>query len=96
MSSRRPPRLLHAASLLAMLLFAQTAALAHAELPKSHPAHDVCALCASLATFGAGNVSAPPVVHVAAPRSDGVEYLPSHRPDRRIERRFARGPPQPS
>lgn len=96
MATRWPSRLLQIAALVAVLLLAQSAEFAHSDLDDSHPAGDVCALCVGLATLGAGDVSASLYVHVVVQRPEGIEYLLTHRFDRRVVRPFARGPPQAS
>lgn len=93
---RRPSGLLYAVALIVVLLLGQSAELVHSALDDSHPAGEVCALCVGLATLGAGNVSAPQHVDVVVQRPQRFDYVLAHHLDRRIERRFARGPPQAS
>lgn len=96
MAVRRPSRLLRIAALAAVLLLAQSAEFFHSDLDDSHAVGEVCALCVGLATLGAGNVSASLHVHVVLQRPEGIDYVLTHRFDRRVERPFARGPPQAS
>jgi hypothetical protein len=96
MFAGRPLKLLHVAALVAVLVLAQAVELGHLELDDSHPSGEVCALCVGLATLGAGNVSAPPHVPVQMQRPEGVKYEQRHRLDKRVERPFARSPPQAS
>jgi len=84
------------AALLTVLVAAQTAALVHSERPDAHPVNDVCALCVGFATLGSGNVSASQHIDVVVAVPEPVDYLVDHAVVSRLERRFARGPPQAS
>ena len=89
-------KLLKLAALLAVVLTAQTAALAHTDLADSHPASEVCALCVGLAGLGAGNVSTPTHFEVVAATPVVVDYVRGHVFSRRTRTRCARGPPRAS
>lgn len=95
MRRRHIANLLRSAALIAVLLTAQTAALAHSDLADSHPVNE-CALCVGLASLGAGNVSAPQRFDVVAQTAQPVDYALVHSVTRRVHTRFARGPPQRS
>lgn len=96
MRSRELAKLIRTTAIVAMLVFAQAAVAAHVDLADSHPAGEECALCAGHSVLGAGNVavSLPVEAEAAAPPIVGHACLRA--PDRRIERRFARGPPRTS
>jgi hypothetical protein len=96
MRRRYLAKLLQSATLIAVLLTAQTAALAHSELADSHPANEVCALCVGLASLGAGNVSAAQHLDVVVQAAQPVDYRLVHSVTRRVQTHFARGPPQHS
>jgi hypothetical protein len=93
---RRLARPFGIAALLTVLVAAQTAALVHSRSHEAHPVNHVCALCVSFATLGSGNVSASQHVDVIVAVHEPVDYLLLHAVVPRLERRFARGPPQAS
>lgn len=93
MRSRELMRLIRSAALVAVLLLAQAAVAAHIDLEDSHPAGDVCALCAGHSVLGSGNVgvvAACDVVSAAVPAA-----APEQRSESQAHRScfLARGPP---
>jgi hypothetical protein len=93
MARRRFQSILHTAALVALLLFAQIVSISHVDLGDSHPAGEVCALCAVHANMGSANVSAATYIDVDVQRAEEIDYLSVQPPHRRVEFRFARGPP---
>lgn len=82
-------------TLLAMaLLFAQLVSAGHIDLDDSHPAGELCATCVIQAQLGSANVGAPLFVDVDVQNGYEIEFFFTSSPWRRIELRFARGPPQ--
>jgi hypothetical protein len=88
--------LLKHAALIAVLLAAQTAALAHSDLDDSHPAQEICALCVGLANLGAANVSTPQPVVVRVLLAEPIPYVLVRSVTRGPRTQFARGPPRAS
>ena len=86
-------RLIRSAALVAVLLLAQAAVAAHIDLEDSHPAGEVCALCAGHSVLGAGNVTVVAIGDVVSRHEPPapLELKPVSRPHRRSF--FARGPP---
>jgi hypothetical protein len=84
------------AALAVWLLAAEAFAVAHQYDSAAHSNGQTCAVCVSVASFGAGNVAAPVHVEPATPKSflvvaAGVVFrsvVPA--------RRYARGPPSVS
>jgi hypothetical protein len=81
------------AAILAVLVLAQSAVAAHLDFDDSHAAGESCALCAGQSVLGAGNVAASVPVEAVVRSLPAVDHRPGHEIDRRVERRFARGPP---
>lgn len=95
MVRRKVRRVLSAATLVAVLVCAQIAAVGHS-LDDAHPASEVCALCVVHATLGSANVSAAVELVLDVERSADFEFATIQLPRQRAESRFARGPPQAS
>jgi len=94
--SRELIRLIRSAALVAVLLLAQAAVAAHIDFEDSHPAGDVCALCAGHSVLGSGNVGVVAACIVISP------VAPSSAPEQNSESPahrsyfLARGPPAAS
>jgi len=84
---------LPSAVLAAVLVVAQTAALAHVELGEAHPLGDACLLCAGLATLGAANVATITLIPASARDEAPEPVRPTLSVSPRPERALARGPP---
>jgi hypothetical protein len=86
-------RLIRSATLVAVLLLAQAAVATHVDFEDSHPAGEVCALCAGQAALGAGNVGLVVAPYEPARAEQPAALLQS--PVSRFHHRFflARGPP---
>ena len=93
MSRRKVRRVLSVATLVAVLVCAQIAAVDHS-LDDTHPANGVCALC--VVNLGSANVSAAVELVLDVQRFADFEYSTIPLPSRRVESHFARGPPQAS
>jgi hypothetical protein len=84
------------AVLAVVLLAAQTFAAAHETDLAVHTGDQVCHVCVSLGSLGAGNVASETVVRARAPSYDAPEYIVSSRSSRPLKHGFARGPPSAS